>query len=649
MSRYSTGLPDSMLQEYASKNVPWGSVGYCVYKRSYSRLIPDLGRTEEWHETCARACNGLVKINGLFTQFELESLYDTMFNLRGLISGRALWQLGTDTVDRVGADSLCNCWLVVCDKLDAFCFAFNQLMLGGGVGVNILPENVYRLPIVKHDPPINRVNNPDCDLIVPDNREGWVELLWQVLKAFFETGKPLNYSTQCIRAAGKVIHSFGGVASGSEPLVEGIKQIVAILRRRVGEKLRPIDCADIMNIIGTIVVSGNVRRSSEIVIGSPHDLAFLNAKNWNKQAVPNWRAMCNMTTAANSIDELLPEFWEPYNLDGECYGLINLDNCRSYGRLVDGTGYRPDPLVAGCNPCGEANIEDREPCNLAEQFLPRIKDIIQWKQIAILLYKAAKTIANFQYSDPTTEEVVHRNMRVGIGLSGWMSAPWARRKDYLNDVYRTLEDADKCYSRQLNVPESTKLTLIKPSGTMSLLPPGITPGMHAALGRYLIRRIQFSSSDPLVETCRRHGYHVEPRLNLDGSHDTRTMVVEFPMDMGPKAITEDEVTVLDELKTQKFLQTWWADQSISCSHYFKREEVKDIKAWLEANYESSVKTCSFMHSKDHGFKQAPLECQTEEQYHELCDKVTPITKITDEEQVDLVDNLECESGHCPVR
>jgi ribonucleoside-diphosphate reductase alpha chain/ribonucleoside-triphosphate reductase len=572
-----------------------------------------------------------------------------MFNLRGLVSGRALWQLGSETVGRIGGDSLCNCWLVVCDKLEAFCFAFNELMLGGGVGVNVMPEHVYGLPPVKYAPPIKRVDHPDCDFIVPDNREGWVELLWQVLKAFFHTGKPFTYSTQCVRAAGKTIHSFGGTASGSEPLVEGIELIVDILRKRAGEKLRPIDCADIMNIIGTIVVSGNVRRSSEIIIGSPHDLLFLNAKNWNKQTVPNWRSMCNMTVAADSMNELLPEFWEPYNSDGECFGLINLSNCRRLGRLFDGEGYRTDLLVAGCNPCGEANLEDREPCNLAEQFLPRIKDIIQWKQIAVLLYKAAKTIANFQYSDPKTEEVIHRNMRVGLGLSGWMAAPRMRRKDYLNDVYRTLEDADECYSRQLGVNQSAKLTLIKPSGTMSLLPPFVTPGMHAGLSRYLLRRIQFSANDPLVETCRRHGYHVEPRLHLDGSHDPRTMVVEFPMDLGPNAITEDKVNVIDELETQKFLQTHWADQSISCTHYFKQDEVPTIKGWLERNYESSVKTCSFMHSKDHGFKQAPLERQTLEQHVALCEKVTPITKITDNEEIDMHDNLECEGGHCPVR
>jgi hypothetical protein len=612
-------------------------------------MIQELGRTEEWFETCARVCNGLVEIGGLFAQAELESLYDSMFNLKGFPSGRAIWQLGTETVERLGADSLCNCWLVLCNNLESFCFAFNELMLGGGVGFNILPEYVYELPRVKYDPPVVRTDSPDCDFIVTDNREGWVELLRRVLNAYFVTGKPLSYSTQCVRAAGKTIHSFGGVASGSEPLVKGIRQICKILDGCHGEKLRPIDCMDVMNIIGTIVVSGNVRRSSQIAIGHPLDLQFLQAKNWNKGVVPNWRKMSNNTVATDTITELPKEYWEPYSTDGECYGLINIYNCRRFGRLRDGIDYRPDFGVVGCNPCGEANLEDKEPCNLAETILTNIESVAEWIRVMVPLYKATKTIANFHYLDQHTEDVVHRNYRVGVSLSGFMAAEWAREPSALNHGYRALEEADIIYSSLLGVPKSVKLTTVKPSGTVSLLPYGCTPGMHTAFNRYLIRRIRFAGNDPLVETCRRHGYHVEPLLEQDGSYDHGTMVVSFPMDYGSNAITEGELSAVDELETQKILQTHWADQSVSCSHYFRREEVDDIKHWLGENYESSVKTCSFMHAMDHGFKQAPLEKIDQEAYERLCDKVTPITEITDDQEIDMVDSLECAGGSCPAK
>jgi adenosylcobalamin-dependent ribonucleoside-triphosphate reductase len=594
-------------------------------------------------------CNGLVEIGGLFSQKELESLYDSMFYLKGFPSGRAIWQLGTETVERLGADSLCNCWHVLCNNLESFCFAFNELMLGGGVGFNILPEYVYELPRVKFDPPIARTDSPDCDLIVTDNREGWVELLRRVLEAYFITGKPLAFSTQCIRSAGKIIHSFGGVASGSEPLVRGIMQITKILSKRHGEKLRPIDCMDLMNIVGTIVVSGNVRRSSQIAIGHPFDLQFLQAKNWNKGIIPNWRKMSNNTVATSNIEALPNEYWEPFDTDGECYGLININNCRRFGRLRDGVDYRPDYGVVGTNPCGEASLEDKEPCNLAETILPNIEDVEEWIKVMMPLYKATKTIANFHYLDSATEDVVHRNYRVGVSLSGFMAAEWARDPEVLNKGYRALEEADVLYSALLGVPTSKKLTTVKPSGTVSLLPYGCTPGMHAAFHPHLIRRIRFAGNDPLVQTCHQHGYDVEPELNQDGSHNTDTMVVSFPMQYGSKAIIEGEMTVIDELETQKMLQTHWADQSVSCSHYFNRDEVGDIKDWLNENYEEHVKTCSFMHAMDHGFKQAPLEKIDYMTYERMCDKVTPITEITDDHEIDLADNLECAGGSCPAK
>jgi hypothetical protein len=149
--------------------------------------------------------------------------------------------------------------------------------------------------------------------------------------------------------------------------------------------------------------------------------------------------------------------------------------------------------------------------------------------------------------------------------------------------------------------------------------------------------------------CRQNGYHVEPELNLDGTYNHDTTVVEFPLDYGPHATTESQVDVVNELEYQKMLQTYWADQSISCTHYFKPEEVAVIQEWLAVHYSNSVKTCSFMHSKDHGFKQLPLEAVTEEQYLEICSRVKPITHIADAEETDMVGSLECESGACPAK
>ena len=173
----------SFIDKYRDLTPPWGPVGYLVYKRTYSRLVD--GVKEEWWQTVSRCVRAIDDL-GVFTQEEIEKLYDHVFNLRCSFGGRSLWQLGTETVNRFGGDSLINCWNVaVSDPVNAFCFAFDELMLGGGVGYNIQPNYVYELPSINHSPTITRVDNADCDFIVPDNREGWVKLLSKVLKCFY--------------------------------------------------------------------------------------------------------------------------------------------------------------------------------------------------------------------------------------------------------------------------------------------------------------------------------------------------------------------------------------------------------------------------------------------------------------------------------
>lgn len=352
MSQYITKISPDFVNQYANRTPPWGPIGYIVYKRTYSRPVAGEGRTEEWWETIHRCCNGILSIGGRFTTQEIENLYDKVFNLKCCFSGRALWQLGTSTVDKIGGDSLMNCWgTAVNDPIKIFCFVFDELMLGGGVGFNIQREFVYEMPKVKYAVDVVRRDEKDVDFIVPDNRGGWIELLRRVLQAFYVTGKSFHYSTICVRGKGTPIRSFGGTASGPEDLCNGIEEICKILTSRVGKKLRPIDCLDIMNIIGSIVIAGNVRRSAQIALGDMDDWQYLDAKNWGKGDVPNWRAMSNNSVICNDFEHLPSKFWSGYNGEGEAYGLVHLKNCQTYGRMKDGKGYRPDRDVVSVNPC----------------------------------------------------------------------------------------------------------------------------------------------------------------------------------------------------------------------------------------------------------------------------------------------------------
>lgn len=626
-------------------NTPWGfnGVGYITYKRTYARPLKN-GITEEFPESVDRiieACSKQLKCN--FTPREEDRLRKYFLNLKGSVAGRFWWQLGTSTVNKLGLASLQNCAAtVVDDPIRPFTWAMDMLMLGSGVGYNIQRKYVNQLPKVKRAK-IVRQDDASADYIVPDTREGWVKLLGKVLKAHFLGGKGFSYSTMCIRSKGASIGGFGGVASGPEELCYGMEQISLLLNNRTGKKIRPIDALDIMNIIGYIVVAGNVRRSAQIAIGDGDDVEFLQAKRWDLGGIPNWRAMSNNSVICDDIANLDEAFWEGYKGNGEPYGLINIELSKKIGRIGE-TEY-PDPDVVAYNPCAEQSLAAYETCCLSEIFLPNVESYDELLDITKLLYRINKHSLALKCHHPETQEIVHKNMRMGIGVTGVMQAT-QEQKDWLSDTYTEIRKYDKEYSDEYKWPESIKLTTVKPSGTLSLLA-GVTPGAHPGYSRFFIRRIRMASNSELVAKCRTNGYKVEPVKNLDGTDDHNTSVVEFPCQFPEHTIVANDVTAIQQLENTKWLQTAWSDNSVSCTIYYKKEELPEIKSWLGENFNEGVKTCSFLLHSDHGFSQAPYEEINEETYLEISSKVTTITSIEiDEDEMELDG---CDSGACPIK
>ena len=631
-------------------NTPFSTVGYITYKRTYARRLDEAditSKTEEFPQTVERvikATNDQLGCN--FTEAEQERLRKYLTELKGTVAGRFLWQLGTDTVGKLGLASLQNCAFTVIDEpVRPFTWAMDLLMLGSGVGYNIQRKNVDKLPEVN----INfsaptRVDSNDADFIVPDSREGWVSLLGKTLKAAFLSVKEptFTYSTVLVRGRGAVIKGFGGTASGPEDLCEGIAKVSTILEKRAGKKLRPIDCLDIMNIIGAIVVAGNVRRSAQIAIGDADDVEYLLAKRWDMGNIPSWRAMSNNSVVCNDIKDLHEYFWDGYEGKGEPYGLINLRLSRKIGRLGD-TNY-PDPDVMGYNPCAEQSLAAYETCCLAEVYLSNIESKKEFIDVCKLLYRINKHSLSLPCHLQETADVVHKNMRMGIGVTGVLQASDVQRS-WLNDAYTELRAFDKEYSAKHGFPESIKLTTVKPSGTLSLLP-GVTSGCHPAYSNYMIRRIRIAADHSLVQVCREHGYPVEYQRNFDGTEDHSTMVVSFPFAYPEGTKIASEMTAIDQLEVVKWLQAEWSDNSVSCTVYYRKEELPEIKKYLAKNYKNNHKSLSFLLHNEHGFKQAPLEEITKEAYDALVASTRLITKVED---ASFEGDLECAGGVCPVK
>lgn len=764
---------------------PWGPLGYITFKRTYARRLKEddvNSNTEEFNQAVDRVINATrkqLKID--FSPEEEQDVREMLSNLEASVAGRFWWQLGTKTVDRLGLPSLQNCAACVVDSPRAFTWAFDLLMLGAGVGYNIQREYVYKLPKVKKAK-IIRHDTKDADFIVPDSREGWVELLDRVFKSHFETGKGFSYSTILVRSKGASIKGFGGTASGPEELCWGVAEISKILNSRNGKQLRPIDCLDIMNIIGYVVVAGNVRRSAQLALGDADDLQFLNAKRWDLGNVPNWRAMSNNSVVCNDFSLLPEQFWNGYNGTGEPYGLINLKMMREVGRTGDSS--YPDSEVIGTNPCcfsrdskvsvitksgikdikdvtcddlvwvdlhktwartsgyfnagvqevfevvmsnndnfevtlnhkfmvitdnnsvphlmkleklevgakvvlqaqkngqndtcvitsitprgkkatgcievpyygyftantvisgnSEQTLNANESCCLSEIFLPNIVSKERLLQVAKNLYRICKHSLALHCSIPETESIVHKNMRMGIGITGYLQATEEQRS-WLSDVYNKLREYDKEYSKKMKWPESIKISTIKPSGTLSLLA-GVSPGCHPHFSRYYIRRIRVGSNSPIIELAKSHGYDIEPQQNFDGTNDNNTMVISFPVAAPEHAVIAKDMTAISQLEVVAKLQREWSDNAVSCTVYYKKEELPEIRSWLALNYNNGIKAVSFLLHAEHGFKQAPYEEITKTQYDEYSARVKPITKGTI--SIEDATDLECATGFCPVK
>jgi ribonucleotide reductase alpha subunit len=638
-------IDDSFVASYSSQTPPWGfsGLGEIVYLRTYSRKKEN-GDLENWSETLQRVINGAIEVGAKLSQEEAEKLFDHCFNLRASFSGRSLWQLGTPLVKKLNATSLNNCYFTNIEKIEDFEMLFEYLMLGGGVGFSVERAKIHDLPKVREGVVIAHERTNDADIIVPDSRQGWKRLLHAVLKSYFETGKSFNYSTILIREYGAPLNTFGGTASGPGALIEGIKDICGVLENRVGKKLRSIDVLDICNIIGRIVVSGSSRRSAQIAMGDPDDVLFLRAKNWGSGNVPAWRANSNNSIYADYYEEIQPELWKGYDGTGEPYGLLNRRLARRFGRAGE---VKPDNSIEGFNPCAEIALADGESCNLATLFLPNIDSYEQFVEISTLLYKVQKQITQMSYPYEKTTNIVRKNARLGQSVTGILQCGDEKLK-WLSDAYLALVKYDEEFSKENGLPSSIRLTTVQPSGTLSLLP-GVTPGIHPAYAKYYIRRVRFGSSDPLVEACRKRGYKVQWDMGLDGREDHTRYVVDFPCESPEGSVLAKDMTAVEQLEWVKKMQTEWADNAVSVTVYYRKEELPAIQEWLSKNYDKSVKSVSFLLHTDHNFVLPPYEEISEADYKKAAAKIDtsiPMVQRSFDGDLDL-DN--CATGACPIK
>jgi ribonucleoside-triphosphate reductase (thioredoxin) len=645
-STFAFRLTDDFVQSYRSKTAPFGyvdaagnSVGEITFLRTYSRLKED-GTKETWADVCERVINGMYSLqkdhckksrlpwNDVKAQASAKEAFDRLFNLKWTPPGRGLWMMGTQIVNvHKNSAALQNCAFVSTAEMTKanpakpFMFLMEASMLGVGVGFD---DKGADKDFTIYEPTKASVVD-----IIADDRESWARATGDLINSFLKPDQsPIEFDYTSIRPLGSPIKTFGGTASGPAPLMKLHEAIRKIFLGRAGEKLTRKDIADIGNLIGVCVVSGNVRRSAELLIGRIDDQDFLNLKNAEvfpernsyDSENPGWGWMSNNSVEVSVGQDLSP-IVDGIARNGEP-GVIWMDMARKYGRLADPVNNK-DHRVAGFNPCAEQSLESYECCTLVETYLGRHDSLEDYKRTLKFAYLYAKTVTLLPTHWEETNAIMQRNRRIGASMSG--VADFADTngmpvlRDWMDQGYKTVQRYDNIYSEWLGVRESIKMTTVKPSGTVSILA-GQSPGVHwTPGGKFFNRAIRFSNEDPMLPLFKMANYRVEPASE---SPDT-TSVVFFPIQSGAKR-AERDVTIFEKMSLAAVAQRYWSDNSVSVTVSFDPETESEHVGTVLHMYDGQLKTVSFLPSGNMTYPQMPYTQITEEEYKQVSMDLFPI-------------------------
>ena len=669
---FSFRLLDDFIAKYKETEPPFGftdaggnSLGEITFIRTYSRVKED-GTKERWYEVCKRVIEGMYSVqknhakdnrlpwNDNKAQKSAQEAYDRMFNLKWTPPGRGMWAFGTPmTMAKRNSASLQNCAMVSTRDIDRndpgalFAWVMDALMLGIGVGFDTVGAEKGMT--------IYAPTEPASIYEIPDTREGWVESVRLLLNSFLRQNQAIQkFNYDLVRPLGSPIKGFGGVASGPAPLIALHDKINNVIGSRSGETFDSRAIVDIINLIGTCVVSGNVRRSATLALGAPEDKDFINLKNADvfpernsfDPENPGWAYMSN-----NSISAKIGTNYEDYvdliASNGEP-GFIWLDVARNYGRLADpadGKDYR----VMGMNPCAEMDLESGEMCTLVEVHLNRHDSKEDFLKTLKFAYLYGKTVTLMPTHWPQTNGIMQRNRRIGTSLTGIASfvdnngLPTTR--EWMDEGYKKIRHYDHQYSEWLCVRESIRVTTVKPSGSVSLLS-GATPGVHwGPGGPFYLRAVRFGKQDNMMHLFKAAGYKIE-----DDVYSEDTAVVYFPIKSGHKR-SEKEVSLFEKIGLAATSQKYWSDNGVSVTLSFDKEEETKFVAPALHMYEGQLKAVSFLPMGNKIYPQQPYTEITEEEYNKHIGRIAKIdwSAIYDGiENLDALGEKYCNNDNCLI-
>ncbi|WP_165953237.1 ribonucleoside-triphosphate reductase, adenosylcobalamin-dependent [Deinococcus sp. S9] len=669
-------LSQEFIDRYSHRQPEWGPLGQVVRLRTYARWLPDKQRRETWTETVARVVEYSLSLDALTDprqkRQEAEALFDAIWNLRALPSGRTLWVGGTEHTRR-HAEANFNCSYTDLRSVDDLHDMVILLMNGVGVGFGVRPDEVAAFasqgelavcPNVVLQP-YHYVGLPgtrdatemtvETDALgtrthfaVGDSREGWAAFVRDFVYALLFCGKnhTITVDFDAVRPKGTPLKTFGGYASGPEALMDFVKGAVSVFRGAT--EIRDIHLLDLCNLIGRMVVAGGTRRSAQIALGSPSSEGYLSAKTGEWYQDFPWRSQSNNSIVFDEkpTRERLREVFASVMAFGEP-GFINGASAR-----------RKRADWRGGNPCFEILLASKGFCNLVTlnlaHYASRPLDLQQLKEDARLMtrHNLRVTEVFFQGIQAAWTEHQRRDRLLGVSFTGYDDLASVIGEEVvlgaLQEVREHVGEVARDYAYVLRCPEPLLKTCTKPEGTISNLP-GSSSGLHAAFAPYYIRRIRISDTDAVGKALDLLGVPNEP-----DQFAPNTLVFEFPVATPAKRLTSD-IPAVEQLTRYFNVMNAWVDHNASSTIYVAPEEVEDVIDLLMERWDEYVGV-SFLPKAGGTYPQMPYEAITQEEYERRAAKMPRLDRleeiIAEIERMGMqaTDDFEgCESGTCPVR
>lgn len=620
----------------------------------YARYLPDEGRRETWEDTVQRFMDNIVKDKvDEETHVEIQS---AILNLEVMPSMRSLMTAGK-AADR---DNTCiyNCSYLPVDDPKSFDEAMFILLCGTGVGFSVERQFASKLPEVPDE-----LFESATTVVVKDSKEGWAKAFRQVL-ALLWAGEIPKWDVSQVRKAGERLKTFGGRASGPEPLVELFRFAVDTFKRAKGRKLTSIECHDLMCKIGEVVVVGGVRRSAMISLSNLSDDRMRHAKSgqwWEQNAQ---RALANNSVAYTEKPDVESFMREWLALVESKSGERGIFNRQAAVKQAAKNGRRKTDYAFGTNPCSEIILRPYQFCNLTEAVV-RADDTLESLKRKVRLASILGTIQSTFVKFPYLRKVWHDNTAeerlLGVSLTGIMDhvelsntgrTVRGRGYDQLSEILEELKqvaiEANKEYAEKLGIPQSTAITCVKPSGTVSQLVDAAS-GIHARHSAYYIRTVRGDNKDPLTDFMKSVGIPNEPCVMKPNS----TTVFSFPQKAPEGAVTRNDMTAIEQLELWLVYQRHWCEHKPSVTISVRDHEWVEVGAWVYKHFDEASGV-SFLPHSDHTYQQAPYQDCTKEEYEAALALMPESVNWSDlrffehEDMTSGSQTLACSGGSCEV-